>query len=146
MKIAEQVAYIRGLMDGLNPKDDDTTKIIHAIVDVLENMADAVEEIDDAVNDLDETVGGMAESLDLFNDFLSDNNDCDDCEDCDNCDDCDACDCCEDDDYFTITCPKCSEVFCVDEEIIDEGRINCPNCNELLEFDLSEDDFEIIEQ
>ena len=133
MKLIEKVAYIRGLIDGLNPKDDDTAKIIKSIVDVLGDMADAIEEIDDVVNDLDEYIGEIDDDLEAVEDYL--------CEEDDNC--CDCCDC-EDDEFFTITCPKCNEEFCVDEDIINEGNINCPNCDELLEFDLSDDEDEEI--
>lgn len=136
MKLTEKVAYIRGLIDGLNSKDDDTAKIINAIVDVLGDMADAIDEIDDVVNDLDEYIGEIDDDLEAVEDYLCEEDD--DCSDC-----CDCCDC-EDDEYFTITCPKCDEEFCVDEDIIDEGSINCPNCNELLEFDLSDDEDEEI--
>lgn len=134
MKITEKVAYIKGLMDGLNPKDDETTKLIKAVVDVLGDMADAIEDIDNAVNDLDEYVGELDEDLMAVEDYLDD----EDCCDCDDCDDCEECAC--DDDYFTVICPKCGEEFCVDEEVLDEGKINCPNCEELLEFDLSDED------
>ena len=134
MKLTEKVAYIRGLIDGLNPKDDDTTKIIKAMVDVLGDMADAIEEIDDVVNDLDEYIGEIDDDLEAVEDYLS--------EDEDDC--CDCCDC--DDEYFTIICPKCGEEFCVDEDIIDEGSINCPNCDELLEFDLTDEDTETAEE
>ena len=134
MKLAEKVAYIRGLVDGLNPKDDDTAKIINAIIDVLGDMADAIEEIDDVVNDLDEYIGEIDDDLEVVEDYLA--------EDEDDC--CDCCDC--DDEYFTIVCPKCGEEFCVDEDIIDEGSINCPNCDEFLEFDLSDDEEEVKEE
>ncbi len=134
MKLTEKVAYIRGLIDGLNPKDDDTSKIIAAIVDVLGDMADAIEEIDDVVNDLDEYIGEIDDDLEAVEDYLCEDED-DDCCDCDCCD-------CGDDEYYTIICPKCNEEFCVDEDIIDEGSINCPNCDELLEFDLSDDEEE----
>ncbi len=132
MRLTEKVAYIKGLIDGLNPKDDDTAKIIAAIVDVLGDMADAIEEIDDVVNDLDEYIGEIDDDLEAVEDYLCENED-DDCCDCDCCD-------CGDDEYYTIICPKCNEEFCVDEDIIDEGSINCPNCEELLEFDLSDDE------
>ncbi len=134
--LAEKVAYIRGLMDGLNPKDDDTVKIIKAMVDVLEDMADAIDEIDDVVNDLDEYIGEIDDDLEAVEDYLCE----DECDDCDDCDDCDCCDCCEEDEYYTIICPKCTEEFCVDSDIIEEGKINCPNCGEELEFDLSDED------
>lgn len=135
MKLTKKVAYIRGLIDGLNPKDDDTAKIIAAIVDVLGDMADAIEEIDDVVNDLDEYIGEIDDDLEAVEDYLCEEDE----EDC-----CDCCDC--DDEYFTIICPKCNEEFCVDEDIIEEGSINCPNCDELLEFDLTDDEEEITEE
>ena len=138
MKLAEKVAYIRGLVDGINPKDDDTTKIIKAMIDVLEDMADAIEEIDDVVIDLDEYIGEIDDDLEAVEDYLSE-------EDEDDCDCCDCCDC-EDDEYYTILCPKCGEEFCVDEDIIEEGHINCPNCEELLEFDLSDEEEEKTEE
>ena len=125
MKLTEKVAYIKGLMDGLNPEDSDTVKIVKAVVDVLEDMADAIEDIDNAVNDLDEYVGELDEDLQAIEDFICD----DECDDC----------CCDEDDYFTVTCPKCGEEFCVDEDIAEEGKINCPGCGEVLEFDLSDE-------
>lgn len=133
MRISEKVAYIRGLVDGLNPKDDDTAKIIKAMIDVLEDMADAIEEIDDVVNDLDEYIGEIDDDLEAVEDYLCE-------EDCDDCDECDCCDCCDEDEFYTIICPKCGEEFCVDEDIIEEGKINCPNCDEELEFDLSDEE------
>ncbi len=130
MKIAEKVAYIRGLVDGLNPKDDDTVKIVKAMIDVLEDMADAIEEIDDVVNDLDEYIGEIDEDLEAVEDYLAEEDE-----------ECDCCDCCDgEDEYYTIICPKCNEEFCVDEDIIEEGKINCPNCDEELEFDLSDEE------
>ena len=132
MRLAEKVAYIRGLMDGLSPKDDDTTKILAAVVDVLEDMADAIEEIDDVVNDLDEYIGEIDDDLEAVEDYLSEDEEKLDCCDCD-------CDC-EEDEYYTILCPKCGEEFCIDEDILDEGKINCPNCDEVLEFDLSDEE------
>lgn len=128
MKISEKVAYLKGLIEGLSPEDNDTTKLIRSIVDVLEDMADAIRDIDETVNDLDEYVGELDEDLQEVEDYLEDEWDCDECDGCD------------DDDYFTIICPNCDEEFCVDEDIIEEGKINCPNCGETLEFDLVDEE------
>ena len=81
--------------------------------------------------------------------------DFDDCDcDCDCCDDDCDCDCCDDEDEFDfddddelyeVTCPSCGDTILLDEGMIDEGSINCPNCNELLEFDYDDlkiEDFE----
>ena len=43
------------------------------------------------------------------------------------------------------TCPTCGDTILIDEGMIEEGSINCPNCNELLEFDVDDltiEDFE----
>lgn len=128
MKLTEKVAYIKGLMDGLNPEDSETKKVLEAVIDVLEDMAEAIREIDDTVNDLDEYVGELDEDLQEVEDLLIEDDAC-------------ACDCCDcEDDFYTVICPKCGEEFCVDEEIIEDGKVNCPSCNEQLEFDLSDDE------
>ena len=66
----------------------------------------------------------------------------------------DCCDCCcddddfdfsDDDELYEVTCPTCGDTILLDESIIDEGSMNCPNCDELLEFDYNEltiEDFE----
>ena len=50
----------------------------------------------------------------------------------------------EDDDeeecYYEVTCPSCNETVCLSESIIEDGQIECPNCGELLEFDLDDVD------
>ena len=64
------------------------------------------------------------------------NGDCGRNRSCD--DDCD-CDCC-DDEVYEIECPACNDVIYLDDEMIDEGGIKCPNCGEELEFDFSCDE------
>lgn len=36
--------------------------------------------------------------------------------------------------YYDVCCPNCNEEFCVDEETLLEGGIECPGCGEHLEF------------
>ena len=56
----------------------------------------------------------------------------DDC--CCDCDDDDCCDC-EDDGLYEIECPACNDIIYLDEEMLEEDGINCPNCGTPLEFD-----------
>ena len=43
----------------------------------------------------------------------------------------------DDDDFcYEVECPTCHDVIYLDDEMIDEGGIKCPNCGEELEFDL----------
>ena len=58
------------------------------------------------------------------------------CQDpCDPCDDC----CCDDDDFFETECPNCGETLVIDESVLDEGVIQCPNCKQKFALDLSDD-------
>ena len=39
---------------------------------------------------------------------------------------------------YEVTCPGCGDTILLDEGMLEEGSLNCPNCNELLEFDLDD--------
>ena len=48
----------------------------------------------------------------------------------------DECDCCGDDDeMYEVECPACHETIYLDESILEDGAIECPNCGTELEFD-----------
>lgn len=129
MTILEKVAYIKGLMEGLKLEENDSNKVLSAIVDVLDDMALTVCDMETGINELDEYITEIDEDLEAVEDYL---------------DEVEECDCDEEDAYYTIVCPTCGEEFCVDDDIAAEGMINCPGCGEELEFDLSdlEDDCE----
>ena len=136
MTIAEKVAHLKGLMEGLNCDD----KVLNAIVDILEDLAYDVEDVQDALAEVGEQVELIDEDLEaLENDYYEfDDDDCD----CDCCCDDDDCDCCcdDDEDLYEVECPACGEVICIDGCIVDEGEMDCPNCGEHLEFDLDEEE------
>ena len=95
MTVTEKVAYLKGLVEGLDlGKDDKEKKVINAVLDVLEDLALAVSDLDDEMalvtEQLDEVDEDLAELEDIFYD------ECDDCDDCD--DDC-CCDCGDEDMY-----------------------------------------------
>ena len=134
MTIAEKVAHLKGLMEGLNCDD----KVLNANVDILEDLAYDVEDVQDALAEVGEQVELIDEDLEsLENDYYEfDDEDCD----CDCCCDDDDCDCCDDDDLYEVECPACGEVICIDGCIVDEGEMDCPNCGEHLEFDMDEEE------
>ena len=166
MTNSERAAYIRGLMDGLDldPQAKET-KLFNAIVDLLDDLCLTMEEMEDAydelcgqVDEIDEDLGELEEEFYEFDDDDDDydcdcccNRDCD-CDDCDcDCSDCDCdCDCdCDDEDdgcEFEVVCPVCGDHIMLTEAMLDEGSINCPNCDELLEFDFDEEDLDEIEE
>ena len=39
---------------------------------------------------------------------------------------------------YAVNCPRCANELTVDEEILDEGFVDCPGCGERLEFDLED--------
>ena len=131
MTLTEKAAYIKGLADGLNlDADKPETKIINALLDLVDDMALSVCDLEDELALVGEQVDAVDEDLDALESYVYD-------DDCDCCDD--DCDCC-DDDFFEVECPACGEVINVDEGILESGSIQCPNCNENLEFDIEYED------
>jgi formylmethanofuran dehydrogenase subunit E len=122
MTVTEKAAYLRGLAEGLKlDADKPETKIINTIIDLLDDLALTVSDLEDGVEILNEQVDAIDEDLDELEGYVYEELD----EDYD-----------EDDDFFEVECPKCGEVVCVDEGILEEGSINCPNCDEVLEFEI----------
>lgn len=131
MELKEKVAFIKGLMEGMKfDVESNEGKIIAAMVDVLEDMAAKVVEIDEDVDEVYEAVDTLSEDLEDIEDFLLD-------EDEDEEDDFDE----EfEDGLYEITCPQCGEVVCVDEDMLSDDDLACPNCNTKFEVDFCEDE------
>ncbi|MCQ2440725.1 MAG: hypothetical protein MJ076_02360 [Clostridia bacterium] len=127
MDICEKIAYIKGLTDGLD-LDKTTTegKILSAVIDLLSDITEEICDIEDACDDMSEQIDAVDEDLANLEDVVYE----------DGCDcDCD-CDCgCNDDELYEIECPSCHDIIYLDEDMIDEGSIVCPNCQTPLEFD-----------
>ena len=149
MKLTEKMSYLQGLLDGLEV--DSTTKegkailamseVLSELVIYVEDLQSQVDELTELADILDEDLGAVEE--DLYGDDP-------DCESCDvNCyddedyeeyeddldDDDDEDGFSDDDDLYEITCPTCGDSILITDAMLEEGSINCPNCNELLEFD-----------
>jgi len=45
----------------------------------------------------------------------------------------------EDDEVFELQCPHCSAKLYIDEAILLQDKMNCPNCGKEVEFDLDDD-------
>ena len=135
MNVSEKAAYIKGLAEGLGlDESKPETKIINALIDVIDDLSLAVSDLEDELVLVGEQVDAVDEDLDALESYVYDDDDCD-C-DCD-------CDCCCDDDeeeFFEVECPACGEVINVDEGILECGSIECPNCGENLEFDIEYED------
>ena len=128
MTVTEKVAYLKGLAEGM--KMDDSTnegKLLLAIIDTLDDIALTVSDMEDSMTELAAQVDEIDDDLGAVEEDLY----CDD-------DDCD----CDDDDeaLYEVECPKCGDIICLDEDMLDEGEIDCPNCGEKLEFDFEDGD------
>ena len=107
MTVTEKVAYLKGLIEGFAIDENSKEgKLLKAVMDVLSDLAVSVEDLDT-----------------LEDEVYGDEDDGCGCEDCE-------------DEFYDICCPNCDEEFCVDEETLLEGGIECPNCGEHLEFDI----------
>lgn len=144
MTLTEKIAYIRGLADGLKLDDSkDEVKVLNAMLELLEEMADSIADLEELYDEAVEVIDELDEDLaNLEDDFYDDDCDCGSCCDCDDDDCCDCCDDFEDCAYYEVTCGKCGEVICVDEDLLLEGEIECPECGEILEFDFSDLEFD----
>lgn len=133
MTVTERVAYLKGLTEGL---DLDTSskegKLLNAIIDVLDDIAFEVSDLQEVVGELGEQIDMIDEDLDGLEEIVYDDEEYDD----------DDCDCCQDGDLYEIVCPSCGDSIYLDEDMVEEGEMDCPNCNEHLEFDFDEDDDE----
>ena len=131
MDICEKIAYIKGLAEGL--AIDETTKegkVLVALIDLLGDITEEICDIEDACDDMSEQLDAVDEDLSNLEDIIYEDDD--DC--CCDCDDDDCCDC-EDDGLYEIECPACNDIIYLDEEMLEEDGINCPNCGTPLEFD-----------
>lgn len=151
MTLTEKLAYIKGLAEGLGV--DGTTKegkVLLALVDLLDDVTTAVSELESDMDQAYEELDAIDEDLTDIEDFLWEDEDEDECDCCDceddwddeDWDDEDEC-CCghdHDDDLFDggiyeITCPKCGEIVCMDEEMLFSPDCGCPNCGTSFEVD-----------
>lgn len=145
MTLTEKVAYLKGLADGLgiDAEDSKEAKLISAIIDVLEEIALDIadlEENDLAIGDeLDQLSDDLADVEELI--YEEDDEYDDEYEEDDEYDYCDGC-CGEEPVFYEVTCPACENTITIDEDVLDLGSIDCPNCGEALVFDLEEEEEE----
>ena len=123
MGISEKVAYLKGLMEGLNI-DEQTNegKLFTAIVDVLDEIALEIEDLTDEVMELGDGLDVVSDDLSDVEDIVYDDDDDDD----------------EEEEGYATTCPECEEEIYFDDTVLEDGALLCPNCGAKLEFDLSD--------
>ncbi len=133
MDTTESLGYLKGLIEGLDLGDNKKeTKVFSAIVDVLSNIVEDIDDMTAGVEMLADQVDAVDEDLADLEEYVYDDYD----------DECDCDDCCDDDDEdeeeFEVECPLCNTPFTVDAETALNGTVPCPNCGEMLEFEVEE--------
>lgn len=128
MTAIERVAYLKGLYEGLNLNEDKSeTKMFKAIIDSLEDLATQTNDIEDTLSIVSDQVDEIDEDLDAVESIVYDDGEC-------------SCGCEDKEGYYEVECPACHETICVDDGILEEGSVDCPNCGEPLEFEIEFDD------
>ena len=138
MGISEKVAYLKGLMEGMNLNaDSNEGKLFLAIADVLDEIALEVEDLTDEVMELGDGLDVISDDLSDVEDVIFDEDDFDDYDDEDDED--------EDEDdevQYETVCPTCKNTIVLSKSILDKGEMPCPCCGQKLEFgDVTEADF-----
>ena len=145
MTITEKAAYLKGLMDGLNLDTEKAEgKMIAAMVELLGDVTRRLTDVEETTIAISDELDEIEEDLDAIEDFILDEDEDDFEEDFDEYD--------EDDfdeegfDFgdeettiYEVKC-ACGEIINFDEETLEKGSMTCPNCGELLEFSLEDDE------
>ena len=130
MGISEKIAYLKGLMEGMNvDTESNEGKLFAAVVDVLDEIALEVEDLTDEVMELGDGLDVISDDLSDVEDIVYDEWDDDDDDD----DDDDEDD--EEEECYATTCPECEEEIFFDDTMLEDGEVECPNCGATLEFD-----------
>ena len=129
MGISEKIAYLKGLMEGMNvDTESNEGKLFAAVVDVLDEIALEVEDLTDEVMELGDGLEVISDDLSDVEDIVYDERDDDDEDDEEE----------EEEECYATTCPECEEEIFFDDTMLEDGEIICPNCGAKLEFDLSD--------
>lgn len=125
MGISEKVAYLKGLMEGMNLNaDSNEGKLFLAIDDVLDEIALEVEDLTDEVMELGDGLDVISDDLGDVEDIVYDEDE-DDYEDEED----------DEEECYATTCPECEEEIFFDDSVLEDGKVECPNCGATLEFD-----------
>ena len=131
MGISEKIAYLKGLMEGMNvDTESNEGKLFAAVVDVLDEIALEVEDLTDEVMELGDGLDVISDDLSDVEDIVYDEWDDDDDDDDDEDDEEE-----EEEECYATTCPECEEEIFFDDSVLEDGKVECPNCGATLEFD-----------
>ena len=130
MTSSEKVAYLKGLMEGMELNTDaGEGKLLSVIADILGEVASDLEDLENDFQDLSEDVDTISDDLSDVEDILRESGLDEDDGDFEELDE-------DEPQFFRVTCPACGKAITVDEDVLVLGSVQCPNCGEMMEFDL----------
>ncbi len=169
MSLTEKLAYIQGLCEGMELDGTTKEgKVLLAIVDLLDDLTDTVSQLDNDIDQIFDEIDAIDEDLsDVEDALLYDDEDEDDDEDECHCghhhhhggcgcghhhddedewddeeweDDEDLTDLFDEENpLYEITCPKCGDIVCMDEDMLFSPDCACPNCGTTFEIEFDEE-------
>ena len=148
MSIAKRVTYLKGLTEGLGlGNDTKEEKIIRVMIEILEDIAAELEEVAEDITALDDDVSVLVEDMQELEDLFFE-------------DEIDASRDCPlsavpfydspglnggpnkadeekkpEPQFYVVQCPTCHEEITIDDDVLAQGAIDCPNCGERLELE-----------
>ena len=127
-RMAEKVAYLKGLAEGLGVSGESREdKLMLAVIDALEAFAQQSEETGEKLDELEQYVGEIDSDVSDLEEVLFSEDDDDELDEDDEDDEEDGG---EDDGLIEYECPHCGTVIFFDEEAFDmEEEHLCPNCH-----------------
>ena len=131
-KLGEEVAYLKGLAEGLDI--DDKSKEGKMISKIVEILGYSVVDLEDQVEELQYEVEELQQDVEDLEEWLYDEDeDYDDEDDYDEYDDEEE----EDDEelsFIEMECPNCSEIVEIDEELLFDDSVDvvCPSCHAVI--------------
>lgn len=131
MTVTERVAYLKGLFEGLEiDTEKKEGKVLKGMLDTLEELARTVCDLEQQNAELMDELDDIYEDLSVSEENFFKDDELDDVfpE--------------TDEELYQVICPTCGEVIYLDDDLLQEGSIECSACGEELEFDLSDLDEE----
>lgn len=125
MSMMEKAAYLRGLADGMKlaDREQDESRLLLAMVNLMEEMAervdanlDSINTLADELDELDDVVSSLEEGMEGM-----------DSEE-------------EEEAEYQLDCPECGGPVVLGEEALEVGETTCPHCGAHLSIDIGYED------
>lgn len=166
MDLKEKASYIIGLLEGLNLDfGKEKNKLIDLTLSLIKDMASKIEELESICLDNAALIDELDQDLaSVESDFVKSNSGCktscknkiygqytlknmrskdsNEMQDMESFQDGEHFgneDEYEKEDPYEVSCPNCSRVFEIDEEVFKKDDLYCPECGEKIEFDFKDE-------